>query len=226
MVARQFEHITTWIFDLDDTLYPASTGFRDRVALRILEFVARDNGLNHEELLSAYKQRLPENDNHAYRTLHALRTERGYTWDRDRWQAEFQDMDYSFMEACYETKASLERLPGRKVIFTNACQVHTPKMLRQLDIHELFDHVSHADIRDQRYKPEPSIYEELVAELGVSPTEAVFFDDMPENLKPAHELGLTTVLIDSDAHHEAHVHHAYDSVLDFLKAYHGERVAA
>jgi putative hydrolase of the HAD superfamily len=104
-------------------------------------------------------------------------------------------------------RAGLERLPGRRLIFTNADADYAARVLAARGIADLFDGI--CDIRVTRYtpKPDPEAYSAMIAHLGVDPAKSLFVEDMARNLTPAKALGMTTVWLDngSESGHRDHL---------------------
>src|SRR3546814_5367580 len=105
-------------------------------------------------------------------------------------------------------RAGLERLPGRKLVFTNADADYAARVLAARGIADLFDGI--CDIRVTRYTPKPdaAAYDMMVAHLGVDPAKSLFVEDMARNLTPAKMLGMTTVWLDngSESGHRSEEH--------------------
>lgn len=202
----KFRHIDTWVFDLDNTLYDSRTGVFDRIGEQMTKYVA--------DLL-----RMPLTDAGALRksywekygtTLYGLMQE--HQIDPHAFLAAAHDIDVSDVPQCAVTKESLAQLPGRKVIFTNSSRHFATRMVRQLGIDQHFDHIFSIEDADFIPKPRVEPYQAVLRNFDIDPVKAVMFEDMEINLKPAHDLGMTTVWIHGDNndpayHAQPHLHH-------------------
>ena len=194
---RGFEHIETWVFDLDNTLYPASCRLFDQIDERIGAFVSRRLGIDATEARTIQKQFY-----HEYGT-----TLRGLMEKHQVEPLEFldfvHDIDHSPVAADRILDEVLHRLPGRKLVYTNGSVRHAEKVLDRLGVThhfgDIFD-IVHAD-----YIPKPAIepYRKFVAKTGIAPERAAMFEDIARNLEAPHALGMTTVLVTSPDNEES-----------------------
>lgn len=213
-----FSDINVWIFDLDNTLYPAHCNLFDQIDQKMGQFVANFLEVDHAEAKRIQKQYF-----HTYgTTLNGLMT--CHDMHPDDFLQFVHDIDVSKLEKAEKLSNALEALEGRKIIFTNGSEDHANNVSKQLGIEHHFDDVFDIKKSDFVPKPEISVYQRLITELDINPSKAVFFEDMAKNLKPAHELGMTTVWIPNDEHwsHEtsegAHIHHIAEDLPAWLHA--------
>lgn len=214
-MSNSFSHITTWVFDMDDTLYPASLGMKEAIKAAFGKFMTVEYGITPEKF-----QELSD-----YYTGQGLvdpmaEIKKEVAFNNAKW-AEFAcgELPYNIMPNCQITADLLDKLAGEKVVFTNGSEKHTQTVLSQLGLDKHFSHISHATMRNMRLKPEPEIYKELQNELGTDPQNMVMVDDHPKCLLPAKELGWTTVLVYSPVPANAPwVDHIYPDLLSFLQA--------
>lgn len=205
-----------WIFDLDNTLYPASNGLFPQVEVRIRDFVRRVTGLAPEEAFDLQKQYLKAHGT----TLKGLMTH--HQIDPDEYLAYVHDIDFSPIQAAPQLEASIKALPGRKFVFTNADAPYTAQVLARLGMTHLFEDVFDITRAGLTPKPHQSTYDKMVAECGIAPNQAVMVEDMARNLKPAHDMGMTTVWVHTDnvwghdGKDEGHIHHTTHNLTDFL----------
>jgi putative hydrolase of the HAD superfamily len=135
------------------------------------------------------------------------------------------DIDLSAVSAAPELERRLEALPGRKIVFTNGSQAHAERVLDRLGVGHHFREIF--DIQAAAFVPKPSVgtYEELVARFGFDPARAIMFDDLSRNLLPAHQLGMTTVWVDTASEWSRapgptdrnHIDYVCDDLLGFLR---------
>jgi len=192
-VTADLRHIDTWLFDLDNTLYPLESGLGVLVSARITDFVERLTGLPREDAHTLQKRYLVEHG----LTLRGLMTH--HDVDPDVYHAALHDIPLEGLVPDEALKAALARLPGRRLIFTNADSIHTERVLARLDLGGLFDEVFHIGSAAFAAKPSPLAFERIIAAHAITPATTAFFEDAARNLEPAAALGMTTVLVGAHA---------------------------
>jgi putative hydrolase of the HAD superfamily len=210
--AADLAHVETWLFDLDNTLYPLRSGLAVLVSDRITDFVADLTGLPREEARDLQKRYLAE---HGI-TLGGLMAHHGV--DPQVYHDYLNEAPLDVLAPDPALKAALARLPGRRIVFTNADAVHADRVLAKLELADLFADVFH--IGHAGYAPKPSLeaYVRLTAAHAVEPASAAFFEDTLRNLAPAAALGMTTVLVGegAEACDADFVHHRAPDLASFL----------
>lgn len=211
-LSADLSHIDTWLFDLDNTLYPAESGFMAEIVDRMTDFVEKVTGLPREEAFRLQKAYLAEHG----LTLKGMMLNHGV--DPRDFHAIFHDMSLEALAHDPDLLAGLERLPGRRLIFTNADDVHAERVLERLGLGHLFDDVFH--IGSAGYEPKPSAmaFSRITEAHGIDPAVTAFFEDSERNLAPAAALGMTTVLVGSWAAQSTadFVHHRTAKLAPFL----------
>ena len=223
-VAGGFDHVDTWIFDLDNTLYPAHCNLFDQVDQRMGTFISQLLDVDRTEA-----RRIQKSFFYEYGT-----TLRGLM-DVHRVEPEefldfVHDIDVSVIDPDHALSDALTLLEGRKLVFTNGSHDHAENVLGQIGIRHHFDAVF--DITDSDYipKPEPEAYAKFIAHAEVDTMRAAMFEDIARNLKQPHALGMTTVLVRSADNESAefiqrtagsredadHVHHVIEDLAGFL----------
>ena len=207
--------VETWIFDLDNTLYPAGSGLFGQVEERILGYIERHLGLSREKAQELRRRYFKEH----------LTTLRGLILNDGIDAADFldfvHDIDLSVLAPDAALDRSLADLPGRKAIFTNASAAHAENVLARLGLARHFEFIFDIQAADFVPKPDIAIYRRLCLAHGIHPEKAALIDDMERNLVPAHDLGMTTILVKSaaDRIEEAeYIHHMTDNLAAFLAA--------
>ncbi len=188
-----FRHIRNWVFDLDNTLYDAGNGVFSQIESRMTDYVSGFLGLARDQARRRQKELY-----HRYgTTLNGLMREHGC--DADHYLNYVHDIDLSGLAADAALRDAVEKLPGRRFIFTNGCRVHAARILERLEMAHLFESVW--DIRTIGFapKPDPAAYTSVVEAGGVDAASPALFDDLPRNLGPARALGMTTVWLKTDA---------------------------
>jgi putative hydrolase of the HAD superfamily len=187
--ARGFSGVDTWVFDLDNTLYPHDAQVWPQVNERITRYVMHLFGLDG---LSA--QALQKYFYHRYgTTLRGLMAE----WKIDPYDfLDFaHDIDHSSIALNPDLGRAIEGLPGRKLILTNGSRRHAENVARKLGILDHFEDVFDIAASDFVPKPERSAYEKFLDRHGVDPTRSALFEDIAKNLVVPHDLGMATVLV-------------------------------
>ena len=211
-MSADLTHVETWLFDLDNTIYPAECEFMLLVEGRMTEFVARETGLPAPEALALQKKYLHEHGT----TLAGLMANHGV--DPERFLEEVHDVALDRITPDPVLAQALDRLPGRRLVFTNGSAAHAERVLAHMGIEALFEDVFHIAAADYLPKPAPQTFEKMARRHAVRPPETAFFEDSERNLRPAAELGMTTVLVGRDAPASAapFVHHRTDDLAGFL----------
>jgi putative hydrolase of the HAD superfamily len=205
-------HVDTWLFDLDNTLYPADSGFMAQFSERMTRYVEQLTGLPRDEAFRLQKQYLADYG----LTLGGLIANHGV--EPQAFHAQFHDLSLEMLAHDPAMLAALSRLPGRRLIFTNADDVHARRILEKLELTHLFDEVFHIGSADYVGKPDASAFAKIVAAHALEPAATIFFEDSERNLAPAADLGMTTVLVGAHAPASVapFVHYKTDNLASFL----------
>lgn len=212
MTRPDLSHIDTWLFDLDNTLYPEESGFMSSVESRMTDFVVKVTGLERDEAFKLQKTYLAEHG----LTLGGLMRHHGVA--AEDFHAQFHDLSLDVLAHDAELISALARLPGQRLIFTNADDYHAERVMEHLGLTPLFDKVFHVHSFGFAPKPDPLGFERMIEMHGMDPGRTAFFEDSERNLKPAHDLGMTTVLVGRQAATSTadFVHHRTDRLTPFL----------
>jgi putative hydrolase of the HAD superfamily len=213
MTGADLRHVTTWLFDLDNTLYPVESGFMREIEQRITAFVMKVTGLERD---AAYKLQKVYLKDHGL-SLTGLMLHHGV--DPAEFHAVFHDLSLESLARDPDLVAALARLPGRRLIFTNADDVHARRVLERLGLSHLFDEVFHIGSFDYVPKPDPIAFARMSAQHAIDPAATAFFEDSERNLAPAAELGMTTVLVgpDAPASTAEYIDYKTDQLASFLR---------
>jgi putative hydrolase of the HAD superfamily len=182
----------TWVFDLDNTMYPASVNMFDQIDKRMCIFIADFLDIDHQSAYRVQKQYFREHGSSlkGLMDLHAM--EPGPFLDY------VHDIDVTCVSPNHQMGDALSSLPGRKFIYTNATTAHAQRVLGQLGVAHHIEAVFDIVDADFQPKPAPAPYQQLIAEQAIEPTRAVMVEDVARNLIPAAALGMTTVWVHSD----------------------------
>jgi len=209
---------TVWVFDLDNTLYPASCNLFKQVDARMAAFIA--------ELLSIEEDAARALQKRYYRdhgtTLRGLMVEHGMT--ADRFLEFVHAIDVTPVSPNPALDVALGALQGRKLIFTNGSTRHAENVLARLGVGHRFEAIFDIVAADYVPKPDPVAYHGFLRQHAVTPAVACMLEDLPRNLVPAASLGMTTVLVKGT--HELteidaagdHIHHVTDDLVAWLDA--------
>ena len=210
------DDVSVWIFDLDNTLYPAACNLFAQVDVRINQYVANHLGLSLDEARVLQKQYFRDHGT----TLRGMMTVHGVS--PEDYLDYVHDIDVSPIPPNAGLDRALARLPGRKIIFTNGSVRHAANVTGRLGVSHHFDDVFDVAAAGYVPKPDPRPYDMLVERHGIQPETAVMVEDIARNLRPAAELGMTTVWIRTasdwgreDAEGD-HIHHVADDLVDWL----------
>jgi putative hydrolase of the HAD superfamily len=187
----QLAHVEAWIFDLDNTLYPASADLFGLIDKRMTAFVARTLGLGEAEAYATQKRFFQEHGT----TLSGLM--KVHAVDPHAFLADVHAIELDAIAEDRRLARLIADLPGRKLVFTNGDEAYARRVLGKLGLSETFEAVH--DIHACAYvpKPDPSAYAGFCAKQGVDPVRACFVEDMARNLAPAKAIGMATVWIDN-----------------------------
>ncbi len=211
---QALSHVTTWLFDLDHTLYPFEVDVMHLIEQKMSAFVARETGLPAEEAYQLQKTYL----NTYGTTLAGLMA--NHNVEPRRFLDDVHDVPLDGMDPDPELNVLIARLPGRKIVFTNGDGNHATRLLDRLEMNHLFDGVFH--LEHANYVPKPNLvtFELMMKAHIVTASEAAFFEDSPRNLKPAAGLGMKTILV--GPHAAANTDDFVDFRSPSLKAFLGE----
>jgi len=220
---RGFDQTAIWIFDLDNTLYPAECNLFAQVHERMRSFIVENLGVSLAEAKRLQKTYYEQFGT----TLSGLMKMHGMA--PGPFLDYVHDIDLSCVDERPDLAAAIEQLPGRKLIFTNGSRGHAERVAGKLGILDQFEDICSIETCEYVPKPEAEAFDRMVRRYGVSATRAAMFEDMPHNLKAPHALGMTTVLVHSDCvdHPEQfmitaqselpeHVHHFTRDLCGFL----------
>jgi putative hydrolase of the HAD superfamily len=186
---RGFDRVETWVFDLDNTLYPHHLNLWQQVDERIRLYIERLLNLPKEEAFRLQKD--------YYRrygtTLRGLMLEHGM--QPDDFLDFVHEIDHSPLQPNPQLGAAIEQLPGRKLILTNGTRKHADAVMQRLAIDEHFEDVFDIVAAELEPKPSPQVYDRFLARHGVDPRKAAMIEDLARNLAAPHALGMTTVLV-------------------------------
>ncbi len=222
---RSFDHVETWVFDLDNTLYPHHVNLWQQVDERIRDYIADFLKIDH-----AAAFRLQKDYYKRYGTsMRGLMTEHGM--EPDDFLDFVHQVDHSPLTPNPPLGVAISRLAGRKLILTNGTRNHADAVLARLGLDRHFEDVFDIVAGELEPKPAPAVYDRFLKAHGVDPQRAAMFEDLARNLAVPHRLGMTTVLIvpensrevfredwELEGRDEPHIDHVTDNLVAFLES--------
>jgi putative hydrolase of the HAD superfamily len=193
---RRFEFL---ICDLDDTLYPASSGAMHAIGERIHQYMVEYVGISPK---LAPQIRIEYRDRYGT-SLQGLIADYGI--DPGSYLDYVHDLPLErFLQPNPALDAVLARIPLTKAVFTNASDAHARRVLDRLGVSHHFGQIVHVLDFDARSKPDPFSYQRLLEILSVDPRACIFVEDSARNLAPAMQMGMLGVLVGNNHHRSNH----------------------
>ena len=201
-MSADLRHVDTWVFDLDETLYPHETEVMTQVADRMTLFMEQFTGLPRDEARALQKKYFHDHGT----TLSGLMTH--HALPPEQFLEFVHDVNLDKLGPDLDLRQGLSRLPGRRLVFTNGSLAHAERILGKLGVEDLFEDIF--DIASADYLPKPAAptFERMAKAFGLTAKNAIFFEDSERNLEPAAAMGMTTVMVGL---------HALDSKADFVQ---------
>ncbi|MCR9125046.1 MAG: pyrimidine 5'-nucleotidase [Rhodobacteraceae bacterium] len=205
-----FSHVTQWVFDLDNTLYPPSARLFDQIEVRMTDFV-----------MTALRVDRPEADRlrrHYWlthgTTLAGLMRE--HAVDPGPYLTEVHDISLDHLERDHMLAARIAALPGRKIVYTNGCGPYAERVLKARGLDRVIDAIYGVEHAGFLPKPERAAFERVFAADGIAPARAAMFEDDARNLAAPHAMGMRTVHVAGTPLAADHIHHHTDDLTGFL----------
>ena len=189
---NQFKSTESWVFDLDNTLYCASTNIFGQIDVRMKSFISELLDIEPDKAHKIQKKYF-----HDYGTTLRGLMDR-HNVNPKSFLDHVHDINIQDLKPNLKLEKSLHKIPGRKIIFTNADVNHAERVMKRLGIIDHFEAVFDIVACNYIPKPEPQAYLDLISHFDLDPKKTVFFEDMARNLKPASDLGMTTVWVQTD----------------------------
>ncbi|MCX7890629.1 MAG: pyrimidine 5'-nucleotidase [Rhodobacteraceae bacterium] len=212
MPAAAFSHVTTWVFDLDNTLYPPDCRLFDLIELRMTDYVMQVTGAGRDEadrLRSLWWAR------HGT-TLAGLMREHGA--DPGPYLAEVHDIPLDRLSPDPGLARAIAALPGRRIVYTNGAAAYARRVVAARGLEGLFDAIYGIEHASYLPKPEEAAFLAIFEQDGLDPRRAAMFEDDSRNLAVPHALGMRTVLVAPEPEDAPHVHHHTGDLAGFLRS--------
>ena len=189
---KSFQSIKYWIFDLDNTLYSGKTKVFEQVDKKMSKYISDKLNINIDEA-----KKIQKNYFHKYNTtLNGMI--KNHKINPEDFLESVHDINIDFLQKDLELAKEMEKLEGKKIIFTNGSKKHAINVTRRIGINQYFDDIF--DIVDSDFIPKPAIepYKKLVEKHKIDPKLCALVEDIARNLKPAYEMGMKTIWIEND----------------------------
>ena len=202
--------VEAWLFDLDNTLYPAASNLFNQIDQRMGAYISNLLGISRQHARDIQKSYYRDFGT----TLNGLM--HNHSADPDAYLEYVHDIDLTVISAAPSLASALSQLPGRKIVFTNGSTVHAERVMTRLGIAKYFEGIH--DIKASEYKPKPdyAAYHSVISRFQLTPGSLIMVDDIPANLEPASALGVTTVWVRNDGWARQAVANYIDHVTDNL----------
>ncbi|MBF6602002.1 MAG: pyrimidine 5'-nucleotidase [Sphingorhabdus sp.] len=187
----ELSHIDHWIFDLDNVLYPAESDLFSLIDIKMGEYIERALRCDAVEARRIQKSYFHDHGT----TLAGLMHHHGT--DPHDFLDYVHDIDMSRLTHAPELYSAIAALPGEKLIFTNADKPYAERVLEKRGLGGLFDRIHDVLATNLVPKPEEAAYQSLITTCGINPARALFVEDMARNLRPAKDLGMTTIWVNT-----------------------------
>ena len=210
MLADRFSHVTHWVFDLDNTLYPPEARLFDQIEVRMTDWVMAELGVAKAEadrLRRLYWRQYGT-------TLAGLMAEHGV--DPAPYLEDVHDISLEHLAIDATLATRIAALPGRRIVYTNGSAPYAERVIAARGLTGLFDAVYGVEHAGFRPKPERGAFEAVFSADGTNPEKAAMFEDDARNLAAPHEMGMRTVHVAPEPEAADHVHHHTSDLSGFL----------
>lgn len=211
MLASTFSHVDTWVFDLDNTLYPPEVRLFDQIERRMTRFVVDALGIDSDRadhLRGYYWETYGT-------TLAGLMRE--HDVDPGPYLTDVHDIDFGELRPDPDLAAAIRALPGRAIVYTNGCVPYAQNVISARGLDGLFDAVYGVENADFLPKPEAGAFDRVFGIDGLTPSRAAMFEDEPRNLAVPHALGMKTVHVAPAPIAADFIQHHTPDLADFLR---------
>ncbi|MEC3861050.1 pyrimidine 5'-nucleotidase [Mesobacterium sp. TK19101] len=210
MPKNRFSHVKTWVFDLDNTLYPPAVRLFDQIEVKMTRFVMEALGVDHDRANHLRK--------HYWRTygttLAGLMRE--HDIDPGPYLHDVHDISFEALSPDPHLSELIQSLPGRKLVYTNGSAPYAAKVLKARGLDAAFDEIYGVEHADYHPKPERRAFETVFGLAGIDTESAAMFEDDPRNLAAPHDMGMRTVHVAETPVEAEHIHHHTEDLAQFL----------
>lgn len=207
----QLTDISTWVFDLDNTLYPPDMALFPQVNAKMAAYVRDTLGVSQAEADAL---------RHHYYTKHGTTLAglmANHDIDPDPYLVAVHDIDFTVLSPDPALAAAIAALPGRKIIYTNGTAPYAEAVAHARGLSGLFDAIYGVEHADYHPKPSAEAFDTVFTKDALTPTKAAMFEDEARNLRVPHALGLTTIHVAPMPAPDDHIHHHTNDLAHFLR---------
>ncbi len=205
-----FDHVRTWVFDLDNTLYPPHMRLFDQIEARMVAYVMRILNVDRAEA-----DRLRRDYWHLHgTTLAGLMAEHDIA--PEPFMVDVHDIDFTVLDADPVLRGQIARLPGRKIVYTNGSAPYAENVLHARGLSGIFDAIYGVEHALYRPKPEAAAFERVFGLDGLDGATSAMFEDEGRNLEVPHAMGLRTVHVAPEPAPMPYIHHHTADLSGFL----------
>ena len=192
---KTLHHIENWIFDLDNTLYPADAGIQQQTDARMPDYIMRHFSVDYPTARKIQKDFYMKYGTTLSGLIQEHQIDPHHYWDY------IFDIDYAALKHDLAFAEALSRLPGRKYIYTNSPKSHAQKVLDAMGVTGHFSGIFDLTAADFISKPQIQSYQKMTAYFNIDPARSLFMDDVARNLVTAAQMGMVTVYMRHGGHH-------------------------
>lgn len=211
MIRTDFTNIRTWVFDLDNTLYPPHMALFDQIERKMVAWIMDFLGVSKDE---ANRLRKTYWSDHGT-TLAGLMVE--HAMPPEKFLIDVHDIDFSVLSPDPTLRAQIKSLPGRKVIYTNGTAPYAEQVSTARGLGGIFDAIYGVEHANYHPKPDARAFQKVFTKAGIDGTNAAMFEDEARNLAYPHTLGMKTVHIAGTPAQEPYITHHAPDLSGFLK---------
>jgi len=210
MPHHQFRDVHTWVFDLDNTLYPPSARLFDQIEVKMTSYVMSELGVGRDEADSLRSQYWRDYGT----TLNGLM--QVHRIDPAPYLDAVHDIDLSGLAQAPELAEAISALPGRKIVYTNGSRGHADNVMAARGLTDAFD--ARYGIEDASYQPKPdqAAFETVFALDGMTAAGAAMVEDDLRNLAAPRAMGMRTLWV-TDAAHDPAADATTENLTEFLR---------
>jgi len=208
---KDLSEIDCWIFDLDNTLYPASVDLFDQIKIKMSNYIMKLLDVDEataEKIRAEYWKK--------YGTSLAGLMQ-NYKIDPNDFLKVVHDIDFSMLPKDLDLLDALNNLPGRKIVYTNGTVPYAKEVLKYRGLLSVFNEIY--GIEDAAYipKPLPESFEIIFSKAKIIPNRSAMFEDEERNLEVPFKLGLKTILVSDVQSNGKYVSYSIKSLSNFLR---------
>ncbi len=210
MPKSHFQSVHTWVFDLDNTLYPPHMRLFDQIEVKMTAYVMNTLGVDKPEADRLRQKYWAEHGT----TLAGLMRE--HDLDPDPYLVAVHDISMDPLDPDPELASVIRDLEGRRIVYTNGSASYAERVLEARGLSDLFDAIYGVEHANYRPKPERAAFEAIFERDGITAQNAAMFEDDQRNLAAPHDMGMRTVLVAPTPHDAPYIHHHTDDLAAFL----------